>query len=186
MGQYYYAINIDKKQYLHPHKCGDGLKLLEFGLSSCGTMACLAILLADGNGRGGGDLFGSTCKACNGRGYELRKDGKPRQSKGMPVFCKVCKGTRHMPPPEIVGSWAGDRIVIAGDYADAGKFLPDDLETLRGVSSSTNLMAYADEHFEDISVEAMKALANDQYVRENLESKRFFGGEGNRKAILGD
>jgi len=182
MGQYYYAINIDKKQYLHPHKCGDGLKLLEFGLSSCGTMACLAILLADGNGRGGGDLMGPKCEACNGTGYELRKDGKPRQSKGMPVFCKFCKGTRHMPPPEIVGSWAGDRIVIAGDYADDGKFLPADLPD--DVRSKTNLQAWAIDHFEDVSVEAMKALANDRWIRGQLESRHFFGGEKNRQAIL--
>jgi len=182
MGQYYYAINIDKKQYLHPHKCGDGLKLLEFGMSSCGTMSCLAILLADGNGRGGGDLYGPKCKACNGNGYELRKDGKPRQSGGMPVFCKVCKGHERMPPPQIVGSWAGDRIVIAGDYADEGKFLPESLPN--DVRSSTNLMAYASENFEDISIEAMKALANDRWIRQELEGKRFFGGDENRKAIL--
>lgn len=42
MGQYYYVINVTKKEYLHPHKFFDGLKLLEFGCSS--------------NGRGGGDL----------------------------------------------------------------------------------------------------------------------------------
>ena len=35
---------------------GDGLKLLEFASSSCATMTALAILLADGNNRGGGDL----------------------------------------------------------------------------------------------------------------------------------
>lgn len=183
MGQYYYAINIDKQQYLHPHNCGDGLKLLEFGISSMGTMACLAILLADGNGRGGGDLYGSTCRACDGTGYERRKDGNPRLRKGHPVLCKVCKGHRHMPPPKIVGSWAGDRIVIAGDYADKGKFLPEGLPN--DVRSSTNLMAYASEHFEDISVEAMKALANDHWIRQELESKYFFGGEEKRKAILG-
>ena len=82
MGQYYLIVNIDKRQYLNPHKCGDGLKLLEFASGSCGTLAALAILLADGNGRGGGDL--------------------------------------HSDNP-VIGSWAGDRIAIAGDYADEGK-----------------------------------------------------------------
>ena len=56
MGQYYLIVNLDKRQYLHAHKFGDGLKLLEFGSSGSGTMCALAILLADGNGRGGGDL----------------------------------------------------------------------------------------------------------------------------------
>lgn len=56
MGQYYTIINLDKKEFLHPHKFGDGLKLLEFGMSAQGTMTALAVLLAEGNGRGGGDL----------------------------------------------------------------------------------------------------------------------------------
>ncbi len=32
MGQYYYIVNIDKHEYLHPHKFNDGLKLLEAGV----------------------------------------------------------------------------------------------------------------------------------------------------------
>lgn len=56
MGQYYYVCNLDKKEYLHPHKFGDGLKLLEFGCSAPGTMTGLAVLLATSNGKGGGDL----------------------------------------------------------------------------------------------------------------------------------
>jgi hypothetical protein len=56
MGQYYLIVNLDKKEIIDPHKFGDGAKLLEFGNSSSGTMCGLAILLADGNNRGGGDL----------------------------------------------------------------------------------------------------------------------------------
>jgi len=144
MGQYYYAVNLDKRQYLHPHKCGDGLKLMEFGLSSCGTMSCLAILLADGNGRGGGDL--------------------------------------HSKNP-IIGSWAGDRIVITGDYADDGKFIPE--AHYPGIPSfQGNLQSYASEHFEDISIKAMKALADDDYVRERLKDNLWFHEES-KKEILG-
>ena len=57
MGQYYKVVNLDKKEWLHPHKFNDGMKLLEFGCSADGTMTGLAILLAEGNGRGGGDLY---------------------------------------------------------------------------------------------------------------------------------
>lgn len=81
MGQYYYIVNLDKKQYLHPHAFGDGLKLMEFGCSGEGTLLALAALLADGNGQGFGDL---------------KSDDS------------------------LVGSWAGDRIVVAGDYAAPG------------------------------------------------------------------
>jgi hypothetical protein len=56
MGQYHYICNLDKKEYLHPHDFGDGLKLMEFGCSGEGTLLGLTILLAASNGRGGGDL----------------------------------------------------------------------------------------------------------------------------------
>lgn len=83
MGQYHLVANLDKKQYLHPHRFGDGLKLLEFGDSAGGTMCALAILLAPqsaNGGRGGGDM--------------------------------------HYDAEGLVGSWAGDRIAIVGDYAE--------------------------------------------------------------------
>ena len=86
MGQYYKIVNIKKKQYITPHTFGDGAKLMEFSMSASGVLAGLAILLADGNGRGGGDLHSEN---------------------------------------DIVGSWAGDNIVVAGDYANAGKFVKE-------------------------------------------------------------
>ncbi len=56
MGQAHYILNLTRREMLHPHRCGDGYKLMEFAMSGGGTMACLAILLACSNGRGGGDL----------------------------------------------------------------------------------------------------------------------------------
>ena len=41
MGQYYLVVNLDKREFLHAHKLGDGLKLMEFGNSSDGTMLAL-------------------------------------------------------------------------------------------------------------------------------------------------
>ena len=29
MGQYHYTVNLSKKEFINPHKLGDGLKLLE-------------------------------------------------------------------------------------------------------------------------------------------------------------
>jgi hypothetical protein len=129
MGQYYYCVNIDKKEYIHPHKFGDGLKLTEFGLSGMGTMAGLAILLADGNGRGGGDI-------------------------------------QEDPVSEIVGRWAGDRIVIAGDYADEGRFVTamDVKKPLE--AKKICLHDLASDHFKDISYDVLFALMADSYFRE--------------------
>jgi hypothetical protein len=111
MGQYYYIVNLDKKQYLHPHQFGNGLKLMEFGCSDLGAMTGLAILLAEGNGRGGGDLDSDN---------------------------------------PIIGSWARDRIVVAGDYADDEY----DGNTIYNVASDC---------FEDISVKVILALCDDRY-----------------------
>lgn len=119
MGQYYKIVNLDKKEWLHPHKFEDGMKLMEFGLSGMGTMSGLAILLADGNGRGGGDL--------------------------------------HSENP-IIGSWAGDRIVIAGDYADEGKFTEDESRNLYSVTD--------DPEWSEISEDVIEALKDDAYVKQ--------------------
>jgi len=124
MGQYYKIVNIKKKQYIAPHAFGDGAKLMEFSMSANGVLAGLAILLADGNGRGGGDLNSEN---------------------------------------EIVGSWAGDNIVIAGDYADNGKFLPVDKIDL-------NLYGVALEEGEDISVKVLDALCDDPFTLKSFVS----------------
>lgn len=145
MGQYYLIVNIDKHQYLHPHKFGDGLKLLEFGCSF-GTMCGLAILLADGNNRGNGDL---------------RSDNP------------------------IIGSWAGDRIVVAGDYADPLNYVSAGNWELQEIADkvftegyrkaeNVNLFHYAHEKFEDVSDKVIEAMMDDGALKEALESNPIF------------
>jgi hypothetical protein len=144
MGQYYLTVNLDKQQYLHPQCFGDGLKLLEFGTSACGTMAALSILLSDGNGRGSGDLH-------------------------VPV---------DHPYAGLVGSWTGDRIVVAGDYADDGHFLTEDqLERLKRDSPgecevlrqdgriAPTLYEYAKKYFTDISEIIMELMGCDDLLK---------------------
>jgi hypothetical protein len=135
MGQYYITVNLDRREYLYPHKLGDGLKLMEFGCSSHGTLMALAVLLASGNGRGGGD----------------------------------CRSDSPM-----IGSWAGNRIVIAGDYGDPGKFvepltlaegqtglepgLPSQQTDTTEDGEAPNLYQHAKAHFTDISLDIRKVL----------------------------
>jgi len=45
MGQYFIVANTTKKEFLHPHKFGSGLKFLEFTLDGCSVMSGLAHLL---------------------------------------------------------------------------------------------------------------------------------------------
>ena len=124
MGQYYKIVNIKKKQYISPYIFGDGSKLMEFSMSANGVLAGLAILLADGNGRGGGDLHSEN---------------------------------------DIVGSWSGDNIVIAGDYADTGKFVKEPEQNLYEVASSEG---------EDISIKVLDALFDDSYYFSEFRKNR--------------
>ena len=59
MGQYHYLVNLDKKQFVHPHQIGNGLKLREQAGWDYSTATALVMLLAassrDG-GRGNGDF----------------------------------------------------------------------------------------------------------------------------------
>jgi len=52
----YIIGNIDKKEYLRPDAFGEGDTLLDVVDSYQGVMLGLVVLLADSNGRGGGDL----------------------------------------------------------------------------------------------------------------------------------
>jgi len=90
MGQYFLIVNLDKKEFIYPHTFNDGLKLLEFGCSSHGTLTALSLLLRQSNEGGGGDF--NEFENC-----------------------------------ELVGSWAGDKIVIVGDYDESGLY--DSAET---------------------------------------------------------
>ena len=55
MGQYWKPVNIDKREFIHPHQLKDGLKLVEF-LGSTTTTALGVLLAAMPERRGGGDI----------------------------------------------------------------------------------------------------------------------------------
>jgi hypothetical protein len=80
MGQYHVLYNTDKKEYVHGHRIDNGLKLIEQVGFEKSTATALFLLVANSNGRGGGDV------------------------------------NEH----ELIGRWAGDRIVVQGDYAEEG------------------------------------------------------------------
>ena len=54
MGQYYFIVNLDKKQYLNPHRFNDGLKACEFG-SGGNILKALSCLITKSDEGGGGD-----------------------------------------------------------------------------------------------------------------------------------
>lgn len=59
MGQYHYCVNLTKKEFIHPHQIGNGLKLYEQVGWEYATATALVMLLASackGGPRGGGDF----------------------------------------------------------------------------------------------------------------------------------
>jgi hypothetical protein len=103
MGQYYKPCCLQAKQYLYTHTLGDGLKLMEFGMSGYGTLSVLAAAIAA--------------------------------------------------TAEHTGAWAGKQLVITGDYADEGSFVPEDAKDEDG--NLPNLYGWVGEAasgFEDASI----------------------------------
>jgi len=101
MGQYWLPVNLDKKEYINPHKLGSGLKIREQIHTHPGTCAALLMLVtAQREIRGGGDFQMSEDE------YLIWKTEGPHRTDCTPV------------PREVIGRWAGDRIAIVGDYAE--------------------------------------------------------------------
>lgn len=140
MGQYHLVVNLDKKQYLHPCRLGDGQKLLEFADGGA-TLTALAILLAKDNGRGIGDLH-------------VAPPDAPLESWEREKFKRV-----RTPHAHLVGSWAGDRVVIAGDY---GEKLSENGETLYALANRT---------FEDVSAPLSELITCDPQLKKRLSPR---------------
>ena len=142
MGQYHCVLNLDKKQLLRPTEFGDGLKLLEFADGGA-TLTALAILLAKDNGRGLGDLHVAM--------PDTPLDNWEKADYGL-------KRART-PHAHLVGSWAGDRIIISGDYGDN---LPGKEE---------NLYSVAQRNFEDISGPMRELLKCDKWLSDRFSDQ---------------
>lgn len=108
MGQYHKVYNLDKREFIHAHQIDNGLKLLE----QCGpgnqptTSDAVWLLLANSNGRGGGDA----------------------------------------PKHPMVGRWAGDRLVVQGDYAEDNDpaYVPKEVrESCANISGEVKQMLHA-------------------------------------------
>ncbi len=105
MGQYWKVVNLDKREYVMPHRLGSGLKLWEQLANSPGTGEALIVLCAAmPEARGGGDFDLDS----NWHGPE-RVD-MSREGPVVPEYQEIAHRT--------IGRWAGDRIALVGDYAE--------------------------------------------------------------------
>ena len=134
MGQYYLIINKTKKQYLNPHRFGDGLKLLEFGPSGRGTMYALALLLRQSDEGGGGDYPGENPVVGSWAGDEIAIVGDYDSSR---LFQTADEEYEEMSakvwPAMLEDSWARDEMKasFAAQREQYGTILFFDGETVK-------------------------------------------------------
>lgn len=105
MGQYFAAMNPDKQEFVCPWCIGGGAKLWEWAANPQGAIFCLLLRRSDEGG--GGDFYGYR-QGC-GEG-----------------------GAIQCPVSPIAGRWAGDRVVLVGDYDSSN--LWDQRTSFRNIS----------------------------------------------------
>lgn len=105
MGQYWLPVNLDKREFIDPHKLGSGLKLWEQLANHPSTGAALVVLCAAmPEVRGGGDFD-----------VDHNRHGPPG-----PMLEDYQAIASHT-----IGRWAGDRIALVGDYAEDTDLAPE-------------------------------------------------------------
>jgi hypothetical protein len=132
MGQYYKIVNLGKKEWMSNWDFGGGVKLCEHGRM---IMECLVALLAESNGRGGGDINSQN---------------------------------------PIIGSWAGDRIIFAGDYADANSEFSRPVPVWNDITHSwengpgkENIFTVTEtQNWKNISIDIFLAVIEDNFIRD--------------------
>jgi len=124
MGQYWMVVNLDKREFVCPHKLGAGLKLREQLAAHPGTGAALLILCAaQREKRGGGDFYLRE----NWHGPE-RKFPEHNTTPGPMPDGLSAEGVAEPYPTlaaRTIGRWAGDRIALVGDYAEDADLAPE-------------------------------------------------------------
>lgn len=110
MGQYWIPVNLDKQEFIEPHKLASGLKLWEQLANHPGTGAALILLCAAmPERRGGGDL--DLTENWHGR----ERNSPKYNAVAAPMFSELDYPTIA---GQTIGRWAGDRIALVGDYAE--------------------------------------------------------------------
>lgn len=132
MGQYFKAVNLDKREVVCPWCLGGGAKLWEWAANSYG--AVFTLLLRKSSATGGGDYKDPLAPRPRAVVLDTRSPKDEARSVASAIMEAVAAEGQpvDLAPDSIVGRWAGDRVVLIGDY-DASK-LWHELPSYRNVS----------------------------------------------------
>lgn len=176
MGQYYVVVNLNKKEFLNPHAFGDGRKLTEFGASGSGTMLGLALLIADGNGRGSGDIHG----------YDEKSEALVAKISGQWLGDPVINAGDYADnlkwlTPEMIERYQKEvPPLLKNEYEESYKkgiyssrkimkeYLSSQLKRIE--NKEFTLYDYAQRFFKDISLNVIKAICCDLCIKDDIIS----------------
>src|ERR1700680_3577624 len=132
MGQYFKAVNLDKCEVVCPWCLGGGDKLWEWAANPGG--AIFTLLLRKSSATGGGDYFDPLSPA--DREIHLDSGGPEDTGESLRKALVQLASVEGRPvAPDVgsvVGRWAGDRVVLVGDY-DESKIW-DELPAYRNIT----------------------------------------------------
>lgn len=100
MGQYFFVVNLDRREYLAPLQLGCGAKLLEIAANPC--LNVLAFLLRQSSETGGGDIRKPYANAGRWAGNRIAIVGDYDESG---IFTQCCKGQYREISGEIREEW---------------------------------------------------------------------------------
>lgn len=148
MGQYFKAVNLDKRELVCPWCIGGGAKLWEWAANAYG--AIFTLLLRKSSATGGGDYYNPL--RTGERMVQLDTSTPERAQASFDAAIRKAAAIEGQPivsdPDTIVGRWAGDRVALIGDYDESKlwKELPDFRNISREVVQTWNDFIELDDH----------------------------------------
>jgi len=117
MGQYFKAVNLDRREVICPWCLGGGAKFFEWCSNIHGTVWCF--LLRKSTGCGGGDISNSNPIVVNIDTEDVTEAHRIFQD--AVNYALSCEGDPvQIPEDAMVGRWAGQRVMLIGDYDESG------------------------------------------------------------------
>lgn len=129
MGQYFKAVNLDRREFVCPWCLSGGAKFFEWCSNSYGAVWCL--LLRQSTETGGGDISNSEPIVVNINTENVAEGNQTLQAALKYALSREGESVQ-IPADAMVGRWAGQRVTLVGDYDESR--LWDELHGYRNIT----------------------------------------------------